>query len=84
MGWASRPNGDLLGLAASRFDVFVTVDRNLPFQQNVSGFDIAIIVLAARDNTLPTLQPLMAKVLAALPNAVPRTGHRGRAVSAEG
>ena len=36
MGWTSIKNGELLALAAQEFDVFVTVDRNLSFQQNLS------------------------------------------------
>jgi predicted nuclease of predicted toxin-antitoxin system len=50
MGWAAIKNGELLALAAQRFDVFVTVDRNLSFQQNLVAFPIAVIVLRARTN----------------------------------
>lgn len=45
MGWASKHNGELLHLAERQFDVFLTVDRKLRFQQNLSAFDIAVIVL---------------------------------------
>lgn len=45
MGWAGVKNGALLALAQSQFDVFVTVDRNLSYQQDLSNFDIALIVL---------------------------------------
>ncbi len=48
MGWASKRNGELLALAAAEFDVFLTVDRNLSYQQDVSAFDIAVVVLVAR------------------------------------
>ena len=47
MGWASKRNGELLALAAAEFDVFLTVDRNLSYQQDVSVFDIAAIVLVS-------------------------------------
>jgi len=47
MGWASVKNGELLALASERFDVFVTVDRNLSYQQNVQAVPIAIVVLHA-------------------------------------
>ena len=50
MGWNTIKNGELLALAAKEFDVFVTVDRNLSFQQNVSALLIAVIVLRARSN----------------------------------
>jgi len=44
MGWAGIKNGALLTLAESEFDVFVTVDRNLSFQQNLPEFNIAVLV----------------------------------------
>ena len=50
MGWASKQNGDLLGLAESQFEVFLTVDRNLSFQQDVSRFKVAVVVMAAKGN----------------------------------
>ena len=43
MGWTTVKNGDLLALAAKEFGVFVTVDRNLAFQQTLPAFDIAVI-----------------------------------------
>ena len=45
MGWKSKENGELLALAAKRFDVFVTTDRNLSFQQNVGTLEIAVVVM---------------------------------------
>lgn len=42
MGWTAIKNGDLLTLASEHFDVFLTVDRNLAFQQNLAGVSIAI------------------------------------------
>ena len=44
MGWSGTKNGELLALAEAEFDVFVTVDRNLSFEQNLQKFDIAVIV----------------------------------------
>ena len=41
MGWTTIKNGELLALASQAFDVFVTVDRNLSFQQNLGGLPIA-------------------------------------------
>ena len=52
MGWAGIKDGQLLVLAAEEFDVFITVDRNLSFQQNIPQFDIAVIVLQAPSNRL--------------------------------
>jgi hypothetical protein len=48
MGWTTIKNGALLALASQQFDVFVTVDRNLAFQQNLEGLSIAVIVLHTR------------------------------------
>ena len=68
MGWAGIKNGKLLALAEKDFDVFITVDRNLSFQQNLPQFDILIIVLHSPSNRLADLKPLAPKVLANLSN----------------
>lgn len=68
-GWAGLANGELLRRAAGRFDVFITVDWNLSFQQNVPTLDIAVVVLRAATNRLADLRPLAPKVLDALPTA---------------
>lgn len=70
MGWASTRNGRLLRLAVDgKFDVFLTVDRKLQHQQNLSTFDIAVVVLVAAGNKLADLRPLMPEVVAVLPTA---------------
>jgi hypothetical protein len=66
MGWAGVKNGQLLTLLEREFDVFITVDRGLSLQQNLSRFDIAVIVLQASSNRLADLKPLVPKVLAVL------------------
>lgn len=66
MGWAGVKNGQLLALAEAEFDLLITVDRNLSFQQNLPQFDIAVIVLQAPSNRLADLKPLAPKVLAIL------------------
>lgn len=71
MGWASKENGDLLTLAEGRFDVFLTVDRNLSHQQDVRNFKIAVVVMVAKGNRHSDLQPLISQVLAALSAVVP-------------
>jgi hypothetical protein len=63
MGWAGVKNGQLLALAEAEFDVFITVDRNLSFQQKLPQFDIAVIVLQAPSNPLADLKALASKVL---------------------
>ena len=68
-GWAALTNGDLLARAEHEFEAFVTVDRNLPFQQDLSRFSIAVIVLRARSNRLADLRSLIPQLLATLPVA---------------
>ncbi len=68
-GWAGIKNGELLTRAQTQFDVFVTVDRNLAFQQNIPQFTIAVIVLQAPTNRLKDLRPLLPKLQQILPIA---------------
>lgn len=69
MGWATIKNGELLTLAEDQFDVFLTVDRNLSFQQNLPRFNLAVMVLRAQSNRLLDLRPLVSKLLKLLPKA---------------
>lgn len=69
MGWATIKNGELLDLAEKDFEVFVTVDRNLSFQQNLPRYNVAVIVLRAPSNRLGDLRPLVPKLLELLPTA---------------
>ena len=71
VGSSTIRNGELLALAAREFDVFVTVDRNLSFQQNLPAFAIAVSVLRARTNRLSDLQRLVPDLLASIPTAEP-------------
>ena len=71
MGWITIANGRLLALASQRFDAFVTVDRNLSFQQNLPSFSIAVIVLRAKTNRLADLRPLLPDLLVAIDAAPP-------------
>lgn len=82
MGWAGFKNGKLLALAEPNFDVFLTMDRNLPFQQSLRNRSIVVIVLVAFDNELPSLLPLMPLVLERLqvvqPGDVLHIGEKSR------
>lgn len=69
LGWTAIKNGELLALAAREFEVFITVDRNLSFQQNVAALSIAIIVLRAWTSRLANLRPLVPQRLAAIASA---------------
>ena len=65
-GWAGVTNGKLLEKAQRQFDVLLTGDRNLSFQQNVKAFRIAVIVLEAGSTRLSDTLLLMPRVLASL------------------
>ena len=75
-GWAGVKNGKLLALAASRFDVFVTMDQNLDYQQNLIKLPIALLVVAARSNRIEHLRPLLPEILRELDRIVPKAVHR--------
>lgn len=66
MGWSEVKNGELLAMACKQFDVFVTVDRNLAFQNRITELPIAVIVLSARTNRLADLRPLLPDLIAAI------------------
>ena len=70
-GWASRSNGDLLQLAGSEIDAFLTADQNLEYQQNPAKYNIPIVVLAARSNRIQDLVPLVPRLLQLLPDLRP-------------
>jgi predicted nuclease of predicted toxin-antitoxin system len=55
-GWAGKKNGELLDLAEPRFDVLVTLDTNVQYQQNLEGRKIAVVVLHSSSNRLEHLR----------------------------
>ncbi len=73
MGWSGIKNGELLQRAASKFDLLLTVESNLEYQQNFTGLSLAVIVVHAPSNDVAVLRPLMPAVLAALPQVKPGT-----------
>jgi predicted nuclease of predicted toxin-antitoxin system len=52
-GFGSKKNGELLKLAEGNWNVFLTIDRNIKYQQNVSGRKIGILILRVKSNRLP-------------------------------
>ena len=70
-GWTGIENGELMQLAAGACDAFVTMDQNLPRQQDVPQLPFAIIVLRAPSNRLIHLRPLVAALLRAIETAKP-------------
>lgn len=67
MGWSGIKNGQLLALAQTNFQVFVTGDRNMAFQQNLPQFAMAVVILKGESIRLVHTRPLMPKLLALLP-----------------
>jgi hypothetical protein len=62
-GWLGKKNGVLLNLmTGDGFDLFVTIDRNMPYQQNLTKLPLTIFVLCAKDSTRETLQALIPKI----------------------
>jgi hypothetical protein len=68
-GWAGLKNGELLKRAQGQFDIFVTVDRNLPFQRDLSVFSIAVVILRTPTNRLDDLRVLIPKLLTVIPTS---------------
>ena len=66
LGWAGLKNGALLHQAAGQFQVLVTMDKNLRFQQNLAAHPIGIVLIRARSNRIDDLRPLVPKILDAV------------------
>lgn len=65
MGWTGVKNGQLLRLAADQFEVFITADRNMRYQQHPE-LPLAVVILVATNNRLQTLSPLVPEILRTL------------------
>ena len=77
-GWAGIKNGKLLALAGSKFDVFLTMDGGLEFQQNLATLPVAVLVVEALSNRMEHLEPLVPDMLRELKLLPPQTLHRIR------
>jgi len=64
MGWSGVKNGTLLKLADQQFDVFITTDKNLRYQQNLAHVKLAILLLPT--NSVPVVIALLPQIEAAL------------------
>ncbi len=69
LGWSRLTNGDLLAAAEGRFDVLVTTDRNLRYQQSLAGRKLAVLVLPT--TSWPKLQSQIPVIVAALASLKP-------------
>lgn len=71
-GWSGKKNGELLAVADPLFDVLLTLDKNLPYQQNLDSVQIAVLIIHAYSNRLADLLPLLPECLATLETIQPR------------
>lgn len=71
LGWAGLKNGELLTRAQDDFDVFLTIDAGIPFQQNLQTFKIAVVLLHAKSNRFEDLKLLASALLEVLTKAEP-------------
>ena len=69
LGLAGLTNGELLAQLENQYDVFVTADRNLRYQQNLAGRTLAIVELPT--NRLPMLIPMFGRIAAMVQSATP-------------
>ncbi len=78
VGWAGIKNGKLLALAATKFDLFLTMDGGLEFQQNLVTLPVAVLIVEALSNRMEHLEPLVPAMLIELNQVKPRTLRRLR------
>ncbi len=71
MGWSGKQNGELLGLAEVSFDVLVSIDTNLSYQQNLTGRSIGIVILHSSSNRLEQLKKFFPSCLSAIEKIKP-------------
>lgn len=74
MGWSGMENGDLLKIAGdSGFDVMLTNDSGVEYEQPLAALPIAVVVMKSKTNKLDDIRPLLPAVLSTLANLQPRT-----------
>ena len=70
-GFGGKENGELLGLAEKNFDVFVTIDKNIRYQQNIASRKIAVLIIRPSSNDLEDIRPHIPGALDALQSIKP-------------
>lgn len=71
--WSSLKNGELLRRGSPTFDVLVTADKRLRYQQDIAQHDIGVVVIATRDTRLPRLQQVLDELRTAIRVVTPGT-----------
>jgi predicted nuclease of predicted toxin-antitoxin system len=70
MGWSGLVNGALLSVASAEFDVLITGDQNMQYQQSTHLLPISVVVLITPNNKLESLLPLLGKLIDILNNPI--------------
>ena len=70
-GFSGKGNGELLALAEERFDVLITIDKNIRYQQNMTGRNIAVLIIRSASNDLDDIRPHVPHALLALQSVKP-------------
>ncbi|HEY1940112.1 MAG TPA: DUF5615 family PIN-like protein [Candidatus Angelobacter sp.] len=70
-GFAGKKNGELLGVAENKYDVFITLDKGIEFQQNLAGRKIAVVIIRAKSNRLTDIQQHASACLEAIQSIQP-------------
>ena len=70
-GWSAKQNGELLAAAAAEFDVMLTLDKNMQYQQHLPRYDLAVVLITAWSNKRSVIEPAMHEVNRLLPTAEP-------------
>jgi hypothetical protein len=70
-GWSGRKNGELLTVASESFDVLITTDQGIPHQQDLSRYEIGIVLVVARSKRIEDLAPLVPEVKVRLDSVAP-------------
>jgi predicted nuclease of predicted toxin-antitoxin system len=70
-GWSGLKNGELLRIAQADFDVLVTADKNMQYQQNANLLPIPVVILVANSNRFEDLKPLVPELLMILAEVKP-------------
>ena len=72
-GWGAFKNGELLRRASGKFDVLLTADQRLRYQQNIQQFAIGVVAIETFDTTLAGLRQLLPQINQAVASVVPGT-----------
>ena len=63
-GLSSYSNGQLLRRISGDFDLFITVDKSIQFQQNLAAYDVAFVLLRVFSNDITVIEPVLPRLFA--------------------